>query len=76
MTERKQLKKQLSKLKAYKRNLPRLIDCSTVYGDEVFTQKDYALLDERIKEIENKIAAIDENKEPASKAYDHVGCAK
>ena len=40
MTERKQLKNKLSKLKHYKLNLPRLIDCSNVYGDNFYTNED------------------------------------
>ena len=38
MTERKQLKKKLSKLKHFKANLPMLIDCSNVYGDDYYSK--------------------------------------
>jgi hypothetical protein len=49
MTERKQLKKRLAKLKRYKANLPRLIDCSNVYGDGYYTERD-------LEEVEKQIA--------------------
>ena len=63
MTERKQLKKKLAKLKHYKSNLPRLIDCSSTYGDSYFTADDLIDTDNQIKEIEQKIADIDKQNE-------------
>lgn len=60
MTERKQLKKKLAKLKHYKANLPRLIDCSNVYGDDYYSENDLSDVNKQIEEVENKIAEIDE----------------
>jgi hypothetical protein len=59
MTERKQLKKKLAKLKHYKANLPRLIDCSNVYGDDYYTKDDLSDVDKQIEEVERQIAEID-----------------
>ncbi len=59
MTERKQLKKKLAKLKHYKANLPRLIDCSNVYGDDYYTENDLSDVDKQIEEVERQIAEID-----------------
>jgi hypothetical protein len=59
MTERKQLKKKLSKLKHYKANLPRLLDCSNVYGDDYYTKDDLSDADKQIEEVERQIAEID-----------------
>ena len=59
MTERKQLKKKFAKLKQYKANLPRLIDCSNVYGDDYYTNDDLSDVDKQIKEVERQIAEID-----------------
>ena len=59
MTERKQLKKKLAKLKHYKANLPRLIDCSNVYGDDYYSREDLSDVDKQIKELEKQIAKID-----------------
>lgn len=59
MTERKKLKKQLSKLKAFKSHLPILIDCSNVYGDNYYTKDDFEDVNNQIKDIEDKISAID-----------------
>ena len=61
MTERKKLKKELSRLKSYRRNLPRLVDCSSVYGDEYYNEDDYKLIDEEIAKVERRIADIDAN---------------
>lgn len=55
MTERKKLKKELSKLMHYKRSLPRLIDCSMVYGDNFFNEQDMVDTEKRIAEIEKQI---------------------
>lgn len=59
MTERKQLKKKLAKLKHYKSNLPRLIDCSNVYGDGYYTVSDLSDVDKQIHEVEKQINEID-----------------
>ena len=59
MTERKQLKNKLSKLKHYKSNLPRLIDCSNVYGDNFYTNEDLKDVDKQIVELEKQIKEID-----------------
>lgn len=59
MTERKQLKKQLSKLKYYQRSLPRLIDCSNAYGDNYYNESDTDSIDKQIKEVEYRILEID-----------------
>ena len=59
MTERKQLKKKLAKLKHYKSNLPRLIDCSNVYGDDYYSKDDLSDVDKQIEEVEKQIAEID-----------------
>ena len=59
MTELKQLKKKLAKLKHYKSNLPRLIDCSSVYGDEYYTKEDLLDAEKQIEELEKQIAEID-----------------
>lgn len=59
MTERKQLKKKLAKLKHYKANLPRLIDCSNVYGDDYYSKDDLSDVDKQIEKVEKQIAEID-----------------
>lgn len=58
MTKCKQLKKKLSLLKHYKANLPRLIDCSNVYGDNYYSKNDLSDIDKRIEKIEKQIAEI------------------
>lgn len=50
------IKKKLAKLKHYKANLPRLIDCSNVYGDDYYSKDDLSDVDKQIEEVENKIA--------------------
>jgi hypothetical protein len=59
MTERRQLKNKLSKLKHYKANLPRLIDCSNVYGDDYYSKDDLSDVDKQIEEVERQITEID-----------------
>lgn len=59
MTERKMLKKKLSKLKHFKSNLPRLIDCSDVYGDGFYSKVDLIDVDKQIEGVERQIADID-----------------
>lgn len=59
MTERKRLKKELSKWKHHLRNLPRLIDCSEVYGDDYYRKSDIDYVKAVIVEIENKLFEID-----------------
>jgi chaperonin cofactor prefoldin len=59
MTERKQLKKKLAKLKQYKAELPRLIDNSNVYGDGYYTKDDLSDVNNQINEVEKQIAEID-----------------
>lgn len=58
MTERRKLKKELSKWRHYKNSLPRLIDCSDVYGDSTFTDKDVAYADFMILTIEEKLKTL------------------
>lgn len=60
MTLRKELKKRLSKLNQYQRSLPRLIDCSQVYGDGYYAEGDSDKVDKEISEIEAAIRGIDE----------------
>jgi len=64
MTERKQLKKKLAKLKQYKAALPRLIDSSNVYGDGYYTKDDLSDVNNQINEAEKQIAEI--NKQQSS----------
>ncbi len=64
MKKAKQLKKKLAKLKHYKANLPRLIDCSNVYGDDYYTQDDLSDVDNQIKEVERQIAEIKRQPRP------------
>ena len=59
MTERKRLKKHLSKLNYYKKNLPRLIDCSKVYGDNFYTEDDLVMVEKDILRTQEKINKID-----------------
>jgi hypothetical protein len=59
MTIRRQLKKKLSLLKASRRNLPMLIDCSMVYGDNSYTVDDLILVDNNIALLEKQIREID-----------------
>jgi len=59
MTVRKQLKKKLSLLKASRKYLPRLIDCSLVYGDNTYTVDDLILVDNNIALVEKQIQEID-----------------
>lgn len=61
MTERRRLKRELSKLKSFKKALPRYIDCSQVYGDNYFTPEIIEGVDKEISIIEAKIKAIDES---------------
>ena len=66
MTERKQLKKKLAKLKHYKANLLRLIDCSNVYGDDYYSKDDLSDVDKQIEEVEKQISEIDSMSENSS----------
>ena len=59
MTIRKQLKKQLSLLKAQRKNLPMLIDCSNVYGDSTYSVDTLIAVDNEIALIEKQIQEID-----------------
>lgn len=58
MTELKELKKELVKMKRFKSALPRLIDCSEVYGDGYYSQQDLSDIEEEIKEVEAKIESL------------------
>lgn len=58
MTIRRQLKKKLSLLKASRRDLPRLIDCSMVYGDNTYTVDDLILTDNKIALLESQISEL------------------
>ena len=55
MSPRKVIKKQLARLKHYRSALPRLIDCSEVYGDGYYTQKDLDAVNEEIQKLEKEI---------------------
>jgi hypothetical protein len=59
MTERKRLKKYLSKLNQYKKRLPALIDCSRVYGDNFYTDADLVDVERNILRTQEKINKID-----------------
>lgn len=61
--ERRELKKQLSLSKNFLKILPRLIDCSEVYGDSVFTIS----TQEMRQELKNKILKLEES---LSEPYD------
>ena len=72
MTEVRQLKKKLAKLKRYKAYLPSLIDCSNVYGDGFYSIDDLSDVDKQIEEVENQILKITgcnkvDPKEPTTK---------
>lgn len=43
MSGYKQLKKKLAKLKQFKANLPRLIDCSNIYDNPELVPKNFVL---------------------------------
>lgn len=58
MTERKKLKRKLSKLKYYRKMLPHYIDLGNVYGDGSFDQSDIEKADKEIKELEQLIAKL------------------
>ena len=58
MTLRRQLKKQLSLLKAQRRELPKLIDCSMVYGDTSYTADDLIFTDNKIALLESQISEL------------------
>lgn len=58
LSPRRILKKKLAEAKQYKNALPRLIDCSNVYGDGTFTDADYAEADKEIERLEKEIAAL------------------
>jgi hypothetical protein len=59
MTERRKLKQKLSKLKYALRSLPRLIDCSMVYGDYHYTEQDTENIKKEIELVEQQIKDID-----------------
>ena len=58
MTERRKLKKELSLLKYRRSQLPRLIDCSAVYGDSFYTDSYAVTLDSQIALLEQRIALL------------------
>lgn len=60
MSERKLLKKKLRRLKQARSQLPILIDCSEVYGDNYFTTK---TLDDINKDIEYLEKQLNETKQ-------------
>lgn len=63
MTLRKELKNRLSKLVAYKKNeLPRLMDASFVYGDNIYNSNYLEAINKTIQEIEAAIKGIDNEK--------------
>ena len=55
MTELKKLKKELARYRVHLFNLPILIDCSKVYGDLTYTQKDIDYVKSKIASIEKQI---------------------
>lgn len=55
MTEHKLLKKELSKLRRYHSILPRLIDCSNVYGDKFYTINDLHRVENEINKLKAKL---------------------
>lgn len=59
MTKRRKLKKELSKLKSYRKTFPRLMDCSEVFADNYFNEAILKRIDNDIINIEKKIAKID-----------------
>lgn len=61
MSERRELKKKLAKWKHYRSNLPRLIDCSQMYGDNTYTQADIKDADKVISGLEKQIADLTPN---------------
>lgn len=48
---KKTLKKRLSKLKHFKANLPRLIDCSEIYGDNYYSKDDLLDVEKQIEDL-------------------------
>ena len=58
MTELRTLKFKLRKLNYYKSSLPRLIDCSQVYGDYSFTEEDILEVNREIEQVEKGIEYI------------------
>jgi len=58
MNELKQLKKKLKELKCFKKELPRLIDLSEIYGDDYYNENDLFDIDRQIEEIKEKITEI------------------
>lgn len=58
MSEVKELKKKLYRLKRFKLQLPKLIDNSFVNGDNFFTKKDLDAVKEQIKEVKEHIEKL------------------
>lgn len=56
---KKYLKKTLARLKRFKNELPSLIECSMLYGDNYYTNYDLARVKKEIAEIEQLIINID-----------------
>ncbi len=56
---RKELKKELDKLKTFRSHLPRLIDCSEVHGDNFYSKSDILTIDLEIETLEFKLKDID-----------------
>lgn len=56
---RRAIKQKISRLKSCKKSLPRLVDCSQVYGDNSFTNDDYARIDKEIGEAEQELKQFD-----------------
>jgi len=57
MTELKRLRKELARVKAYLNALPRLIDCSKVYGDSHYAESDLEHARNEVKRLEYLIHA-------------------
>ena len=58
MSPRRKLKQQLSKMKYQKKQLAFLIDCSTVYGDFYYNEKQMTSLDKDIIAIEDQLSEL------------------
>jgi len=58
MSERKKLKKYLARLKYERGLMPRLIDCSEVYGDGFYKKECLDRINKEIKEVEEQLKLI------------------
>jgi hypothetical protein len=58
MSERKKLKKYLQRLKYERGLMPRLIDCSGVYGDGYYKKECLDKINKEILEVEQKLKEL------------------